>query len=119
MKPAEQYILNQKEPFKSILLHLQMLIEHVMPEADLLFKWGLPFYYIGKRPICYLNQSKDYVDVGFYHGKYMSKYQELMVAEKRKLVRSLRYRVPDEINDEVFLFVLKEAIKHKDKPLMA
>ena len=27
MKPAEEYILKQKEPFRSILLHLQLLIE--------------------------------------------------------------------------------------------
>jgi len=118
MKPAETYILKQKEPYKSMLLHLQLLIEHALPEADLLFKWRLPFYYIGKRPICYLNQSKNYVDVGFYHGKYMTKYRELMVAENRKLVRSLRYFSLDDINDQVVLHVLQEAKYHMDKPLM-
>jgi hypothetical protein len=118
MKPAETYILKQNEPYKSMLLHLQVLIEHVIPEADLLFKWRLPFYYIGKRPICYLNQSKNYVDVGFYHGKYMSKHRELMVSENRKLVRSLRYFTLEEIDDRVLLDVVTEAKRHMDKPLM-
>ena len=119
MKPAEAYILNQKEPFKSIMLHIQMLIEHAAPEADMKYKWSIPCYYMGKKPICYINQSKDFVDVGFYHSKYMTKHQELMESEKRKLVRSLRYKKLEDINDEVFLFVVKEAKIHKDKPLMS
>jgi len=118
MKAAEHYILKAKEPFKSIMLHLQLLVEHEMPEADLLFKWKIPFYYLDHRPICYFNQSKDYVDVGFYHGKYLTKYQELLVSENRKLVRSLRYRSLEDINEKVFLSILKEAITFKDKPLI-
>jgi hypothetical protein len=46
MKPAEEYILNQPEPFKSILLHLQILIKVNFPEVDFPFKWKIPFYYL-------------------------------------------------------------------------
>lgn len=118
MNPAEAYILKQQEPFKSIFLHVQMLIEHVVPEAELKYKWHIPCYYIGKKPICYLNKSKDYVDVGFYHKKYMTKYQELMIGEKRKLVLSLRYFKLSDIDDEVFCYVVNEAKIHADKPLL-
>lgn len=118
MKPAEQYILKQKEPFKSIMLHVQMLIKHVVPEAQMKYKWRIPVFYIEKKPICYINQSKDYVDIGFYHRKYMTKYEEIMVSEKRKLVRSLRYKKLEDIDDEVFLFVISEAKQHADKPLL-
>ena len=38
MKSAELYILNQSEPFKSILLHLQLLIETNFPEIELQYK---------------------------------------------------------------------------------
>lgn len=58
MKPAENYILNQPEPFRSILLHLQILIEGNFPEVDLQFKWKIPFYYLDGKPFCYLNPSK-------------------------------------------------------------
>lgn len=59
MKPAEAYILKQEEPFKSILLQLQSIIEAVLPKPELLYKWRIPFYYSNDLPICYLNQSKN------------------------------------------------------------
>ena len=52
MNPAENFILNKPEPFRSMLLHLQMVIEHTMPDAELKFKWKVPFYYVNDRPIC-------------------------------------------------------------------
>jgi len=109
LKPAETYILNQSEPYRSILLHLQMLIEHALPKAHLEYKWHLPCYYIGKKPICYLNQSKDYVDVGFWHSAYLSKkWDDYLVTENRKVVKSLRYKSLDAINDAIFIDILKE-----------
>lgn len=38
MNPAEDYILNQPERYRSILLHVQVIIEHTIPEAELKFK---------------------------------------------------------------------------------
>lgn len=116
MKLAEQYILKQQEPYKSMILHVQMLIENALPKAQLKYKWKIPFYYLEDRPVCYINQSKDYVDIGFYHGQYMTRYAELMVSERRKLVKSLRYRSLYDIKDEVLLFVLKEAEQFINHP---
>ena len=59
MKPAEAYILNQTEPYKTILLQLQVIIQSVAPNAEMLFKWKIPFYYCNGIPLCYLNQSKN------------------------------------------------------------
>lgn len=96
-------------------MHLQAVIEHTIPEADLLFKWKIPCYYIGKKPICYLNKTKDYVDVGFWHSAHLTKYDEYLVSEKRKIVKSLRYKTLEDINDAILISVLKEVYKHKDK----
>lgn len=115
MNPAELYILKQEEPFKSILLHIQLLIEHTLPEVELKYKWKIPCYYIGKKPICYLNKSKDYVDVGFWHSAHLTKYDEYLVTEKRKVVKSLRYNTLEDIDDEIFILILKEVYQHKDK----
>ena len=41
MKLAEDYILCQEEPYCSILSHLQAIIKHAIPDADLLFKWKI------------------------------------------------------------------------------
>ena len=118
MNPAEAYILNQPEPYKSILLHLQLLIEHSFPDVQLKYKWRIPCYYLGTRPICYLNQSKDYVDVGFWHSAHLTKYTEYMVSEKRKVVKSMRYKTLDDIDDEIFIAILKEVEKHKNKSFL-
>ena len=69
MNPAEAYILKQPEPYKSILLQLQTIIEAIAPNTELLYKWRIPFYYSNGIPLCYLNQSKDYVDLAFWHGE--------------------------------------------------
>jgi len=109
MNPAEAHILNQPEPFKSIFMHLQVLIEHTLPEADLLYKWRMPCYYMDKRPMCYINKTKDYVDVGFWHSAHLSKkWDTYLVSEKRKVVKSLRYNTLDDIDDAIFISILKE-----------
>lgn len=109
MNPAEAHILNLPEPYKSIVIHIQVLVEHTLPDANLLYKWRLPCYYIGKRPICYINHTKDYIDVGFWHSAHLSnKWDSYLVTEKRKVVKSLRYRSLDDIDDQVFIAILKE-----------
>jgi hypothetical protein len=116
LNPAEAHILKQPEPFKSIFMHLQVLIEHTLPEADLLYKWRMPCYYIDKRPICYINKSKDYVDVGFWHSAHLSKkWDTYLISENRKVVKSLRYKTLEDIDDVVFISILKEVEGFKEK----
>jgi len=66
MNPAENYILNQPEPYKTILLHLQILVEHTLPELELKYKY-------------------------------------------RKMMVSLRYKTIEDIDDTIFIDVLKKA----------
>ena len=117
MKPAEQFILNQKEPFKSILMHLQILIEATFLEVDLQFKWKIPFYYLEDKPFCYLNPSKKkrYVDVCFWASAYLENYNKFVVTDNRKVVKSLRYYSLEDINQEILISVLQEAHQKKEK----
>ncbi|GGW71601.1 uncharacterized protein DUF1801 [Winogradskyella epiphytica] len=116
MNPAEEHILKQIEPYKSIMMHVQVLMKHVLPAADLLYKWRMPCFYIAKRPICYIHQSKDYVDVGFWHSAHLTeKWDAYLITEKRKVVKSLRYKSVDDINDAVFISILKEIEGLKEK----
>lgn len=110
MKPAEDYILNQPEPYRSILMHAQVIIEHTIPEAELKYKWKIPCYYVGKRPICYLNAShkNEFVDVAFWHSSYITKYTEHLVSEERKVVKSLRYKTLEDINDKILISILEQ-----------
>ena len=115
MNPAEDYIFKQNEPFRSILLHLQSLIERTVPESDLKFKYRIPFYYVQGRPLCYLNQSKDYVDLGFWNAAHLTVHQEHMTTAGRKVMRSLRYKTLEEIDDSILTDILQEAYSVRDK----
>ena len=108
MNPAENYILNQSEPFRSILMHLQAVIEHTISDLDLKYKYRVPFYYVDGKPFCYLNQSKNYIDLGFWRGNRITKHQQHLIAG-RKVIRSLRYTSLEEINDAILIEILQEA----------
>jgi hypothetical protein len=113
MNPAEEYILKQPEPYRSILIHLQVLIEQTIPEIELKYKWKLPFYYYKGKPFCYFNAShkKEFVDVGFVKGTTIKKHQEYQITEKRKKMMSLRYQSLEMIEDLVLIDVLNDAVR--------
>ena len=112
MNPAEDYILKQPEPYRSILLHLQVIIEHSIIDFELKYKWSIPFYYVNGMPFCYLNAShkKQFVDLVFVKGNQLTAYKEYHITEKRKKMISLRYNTLDAINDIVITAVLKDAL---------
>lgn len=56
MNPAEHYILNQEEPFRSILLQIQVVIENTIPVA-LKYKYRIPFYYINLSSLIIMNSD--------------------------------------------------------------
>jgi len=109
VNPAENYILNQPEPYRSILLHLQIIIENTIPEVELLYKYKIPFYYIHKKPFCYLNAShkKQFVDLGICRAKQIKIHKDYLITEKRKKMASLRYKNLEDIDEKVLIEVLK------------
>ncbi len=117
MNPAENYILNQAEPFRSILLHLQAVIECIIPEAQLKFKWKLPCYYIDDSPFCYMNvpAKKGYVDLGFWRSAHLTAHADKMTIDGRKVIKSLRYTSLTALDETVLKEILQDAYAIKDK----
>ena len=117
MNPAEEYIVSREEPYRSILLHLKAVIETIIPEVQMKYKWGIPCFYSGKQPICYLNASYKgkFVDIAFWNSAHLTKHVELMYAENRKVVKSFRYVSLEEINDTILIEVLQEVYELKEK----
>ncbi|MEM6540403.1 MAG: DUF1801 domain-containing protein, partial [Bacteroidota bacterium] len=117
MNPAETYILEQEEPFRSMLLHIRSVIESTIPGVTMKYKWRIPCFYSGKHPICYLNASPKgkYVDIAFWNSAHLTKHVALMYSEKRKVVKSFRYTTLEDINDAILMEVLEEVhrLKHK------
>lgn len=89
-------------------MHLQILVEHTLPEIELKYKYKIPFYYLKGKPFCYFNAShkKHFVDVGFVKGPEINIHQEHQITEKRKKVMSLRYTSLNAINESIFIDVL-------------
>ena len=79
------------------------------------YKYRIPFYYLEGRPFCYLNQSKDYVDLGFWNAAHLSVHTELMNTKGRKMMKSLRYKSLEGINDIILVEVLQDAYSVKDR----
>ena len=117
MNPAEEYILSREEPYRSILLHLKAMIEMVIPDVSMKYKWSIPCFYSDKHPICYLNASYKgrFVDIAFWNSAHLTKHLELMNSKNRKVVRSFRYSSLEEINDAVLKEVLQEVYALKEK----
>lgn len=112
MKPAEEYILNQPEPFRSILLHVQAVIELSIPDLKLLYKFKIPFYYYNNKPFIYLNAShkQHFVDVAFMKGYELTLHQDQLTGDGRTLVKSLRYNRLEEIDNTVLTELIFEQL---------
>lgn len=115
MDPASSYILNQPEPFRAILLHLKGVIEKELPSVSLQFKYRIPFFYLEGRPFCYLNQTRDYVDLGFWMAAHLTVHLDKMSTEGRKMMKSLRYRTLEDIDNDILLPVLRNAYEVRNK----
>ncbi|VXC26162.1 2-dehydro-3-deoxyphosphooctonate aldolase [Flavobacterium sp. 9AF] len=111
MKPVEEYIFRQPESYREMLLHIIAVVEKELKETELLFKWGIPYFYYKKKPFCYLapNHKKKFVDVGFAKGFQLKKNMEFLVDEKRNTVKSLRYYKLEEIANDLLISVIEEA----------
>ena len=110
MKPAEEYILNQPELYRDIILNLQVIIEKELLEAVLLFKWKIPYYYVNNKPFCFINASHKgkFVDLAFNKGYQLQNHSEFLNGEKRNTFKSLRYFSIHEIDNEIIIDLIKK-----------
>lgn len=110
MNPALEYIDRAAEPYRSIMMHLQVLVETAITDAQLKYKWHLPFYYLDEKTMfCFFNFRKTFVDLGMSYGNELSnKHGVLIAGEGRKMLRSLRFYTLEDINDKVVIETLKE-----------
>lgn len=96
-------------------MELCAVIENLFTDVDQKFKWSIPCYYINNKPFCYLNQTKDYVDLGFWHGAHLTLHLDQLVDKDRSLIKSLRYKSLQDIDHLVLTEVLQEAYSFKGK----
>lgn len=118
MKPVDEYFLNQKEPFQSIMLYVRSIILNTLPEIEERYSYKIPFYNIGKKPMIYLNilKGKNYVDVAFVQGILLEdQFPILKNDNKRKQVRSIQLKTLEDLDQENFVALLNVASKQLKK----
>lgn len=112
MKPVEDYFLNQKEPFQSIMLYVRSVILSTFPEVKERYSYKIPFYNIDNKPMIYLNilKGKNYVDVAFVQGVlFETQFPILKNDNKRKQVRSIQLKTLEDLDQENFIELLHVA----------
>jgi hypothetical protein len=73
------------------------------------------FFYSEGCSVCYVNLSKVYIDVCFWIRKDFNIHYDILVSEKRKFVKSLRYFKPDDLDGKILVECLEEASRTKKK----
>ena len=111
MNPAEEYILNQEEPYRGILIFLRQFIEQQIPSIQLKYKYNIPFFDYKDRPFCYMSvpRGKRYVDLAFWHSAHLTLHQDHLHSKGRKVMKSLRYSSLESIDPLVLSELLEEA----------
>ncbi len=112
MNPVEQHILNQIEPYQSIMLYMRFVVFKTLPTIEEKYSYKIPFFNIHKKPLLYLNILKgtDYVDIAFVQGVLLEKkYPELKNHANRKQVRSLQVKSLEDFDELRFTQLLKDA----------
>ncbi|WP_159021441.1 DUF1801 domain-containing protein [Formosa sp. L2A11] len=115
MKPAEEHILNQPEPYQSIMLYVRSVIMKTLAVEEK-YSYKMPFYYYKKKPFVFLNVLKgtNYVDVVFMDGALLeTKFPELQDCNKRKRVRSIPVKRLEDLDELRFVELLQYAAEVK------
>jgi len=118
VKPVDEYFINQKEPYQSIMLYVRSVILKTLPEVSERYSYNVPFYNIDKKPMLYLNILKgtNFVDVAFVHGVVFEKdFSILKNHNNRKQVRSIQLERIEDLDELQFVELLKLAVKQTKK----
>ena len=118
LKPVDEYFINQKEPYQSIMLYVRAIILNTLPKVKERYSYKIPFYNIGKKPMIYLNilSGKDYVDVAFVQGLLLEKqFPVLKNYNNRQQVRSIQLKRIEDLDHENFIELIHVAAKQLEK----
>lgn len=118
MRPIDEYFINQKEPYQSIMLYVRSVILNALPEVEEKYSYKIPFYNCYNKPMVYLNilKGRDYVDVAFVQGILFEKdFPILKNDNKRKQVRSIQLKSIEDLDQKKFVELLHAASKSLSK----
>lgn len=107
---VDQYIAELPEEIQKITIALREIVLESSLELNEEFKWSMPNYsYHGL--VCYIQASKQHVNLGFHKGNILQEKDEVGLLEGTgKAMRHIRIKKLEEIQPEVFASLITEAM---------
>jgi uncharacterized protein YdeI (YjbR/CyaY-like superfamily) len=112
-KTVDEYILNVEEG-REILIVLRDLIRST--ELTETVKWGIPVYTITNKNVVGMAAFKSYIGLWFYNGSFLKDEAGILINATEgvtKALRQWRFTSVDEIDDQLILKYLNEAIQNQ------
>ncbi len=115
MQSIEAFFYDLPESERTICFRLRDIILQAAPDFEELFSYGVPYYFRNRRVCCIWPASakggpKRGVFLGICHGNLLSNEQGIIEMGDRKQFGLIRYYAASEIQEEVILEILQEAI---------
>lgn len=110
MNPVEQYIFNQNNEARELLLVLRDIILKSDQNISEKISYRIPFFYRNK-PFCYLNLKPNGIDIGFWAGPYFQESLPFLETKGRKIIKTYFIPFDSEINPTELKSILTEAIE--------
>jgi hypothetical protein len=109
MNASERYIEDAPEKYRETLYVLREIILNSSPFIEEKIAYTVPFFkHFGM--LCYIAHGKRGVEVGFWRGNELSDVQGALTRDERKIVRSLVYQKPEDIDEQILMEILQEAM---------
>jgi hypothetical protein len=109
MNASEKYIEDAPEKYRETLYVLREIILNSSPFIEEKIAYTVPFFkHFGM--LCYIAHGKRGVEVGFWRGNELSNEQGALSNDERKIVRSLVYQKVEDIDEQILMEILQEAM---------
>jgi len=109
MSAPENYIYSAPEKYRELLYRLREILLNASPHIAEKIAYMVPFYkHFGM--LCYIAHGKRGVEVGFWRGNELSNEQGVLIADGRKIVRSLVYEKTEDLDENILLEIVQEAM---------
>jgi len=112
-KTVDEYILNVQNG-KEILIVLREII--LSTELKETIKWGAPVYALNDKNVVGIGSFKSYVGLWFYQGVFLNDEAGVLINANEgvtKALRQWRFTTVDEIDDQLILRYVNEAIQNQ------
>jgi uncharacterized protein YdeI (YjbR/CyaY-like superfamily) len=112
-KTVNEYILNAENGKEILIVLREILLTTELRET---VKWGGPIYTINDKNVVGIGSFKSYAGLWFYQGAFLKDEAGVLINATEgvtKALRQWRFSSVDEIDDELILKYVKEAIQNQ------